>query len=678
MSVEQLADENTAPGGSDAKPPAALSRRNVPAWIWLVFLAGAVGLMLLFGSLYRANQEANAERDRAIAWQSHTYDVMLTAERMLSAVFDAQRTLRGYMLSRDATFVAPFDAAAGKVEPLLARLRTLTRDNPEQVRRLALLDKMVGDQVDRMREAVLNGRAGRWAELSERLREGAGENTVGASRELVGQIVAEEQGLLRGRRAEVSRADLRAGAATRALSIAGSMLMLIMLLAGYIALRSGARARQALADAQILERARDALEAAVAVRTREIAASHAALKEEIVRSRAAEEQVRQLQKLESVGQLTGGIAHDFNNMLAIIIGSLDLVTRRLKSTDERVTKYLDNAMDGAKRAAALTARLLAFSRQQALAPQPLDANKFVGHISELLRRTLGEAIAIETVLAGGLWRTYADSGELENAIVNLAVNARDAMEGKGRLTIETANSHLDDAYAAEHAGVAPGQYVAVCVTDTGGGMPAEVVARAFDPFFTTKTVGKGTGLGLSQVYGFVKQSGGHVKIYSEAGKGTTVKLYLPRWFGPDAEIRNDDGFSGEMPRAISGEVVLVAEDEERVRLITVDALRDLGYTVIHASDGAAALLALEDQPRIDLLFTDIVMPGMTGRELADEAVSRRPGLKVLYTTGYTRNAVVHNGTLDANVAFLPKPFGVHSLAVKVRQVLDGGGINRLI
>jgi CheY-like chemotaxis protein len=306
----------------------------------------------------------------------------------------------------------------------------------------------------------------------------------------------------------------------------------------------------------------------------------------------------------------------------------------------------------------------------------MDVNKLVAGMSELLRRTIGENLRVETVLAGGLWRAYADAGQLENAILNLCVNARDAMPAGGRLTIETSNAHLDDAYASDNSDVQAGQYTMVSVSDTGEGMPASVVERAFDPFYTTKGVGKGTGLGLSQVHGYVRQSGGHVKIYSETGVGTTVKIYLPRSFAVEDAVEVVKPVQAETPRAQGDEVILVVEDDERVRQLSVETLRELGYTVVQASDGAQALVILTVQPRIDLLFTDIVMPDMNGRRLADEARVMRPDLRVLYTTGYTRDAIVHNGVLDPNVTFVPKPFTIDQLAVKVRKMLDMGGKNR--
>ncbi len=390
---------------------------------------------------------------------------------------------------------------------------------------------------------------------------------------------------------------------------------------------------------------------------------------EVAERLKAEEALRQSQKMEAVGQLTGGIAHDFNNMLAVVIGSLDLLNRRFGVEDARAKRYVDAARDGAKRAAQLTQRLLAFSRQQPLKPEAIDVNKLVAGMSELLRHSLGGAVQLETVLAGGLWRANVDPNQLESAILNLAVNGRDAMGDGGLLTIETGNGHLDERYTAEHIGLAAGQYVMIAVSDTGSGMSPEVVAKAFDPFFTTKDVGRGTGLGLSQVYGFVKQSGGHVKIYSEPGEGTVVKIYLPRLVGISPE-----SLVAETPADVPGgdiqEVVLVVEDEPAVRQFSVDALSELGYRVLEADGAAAALKLLDAHPEIALLFTDVVMPEVNGRKLADEAMKRRPDLKVLFTTGYTRNAVVHHGVLDAGVHLIGKPFTIEELAARVREVLD--------
>lgn len=390
--------------------------------------------------------------------------------------------------------------------------------------------------------------------------------------------------------------------------------------------------------------------------------------DEVAERTRAEDQLRQAQKMEAIGQLTGGIAHDFNNMLAVVIGGLNLTQRRLGRGDMNVTQYLDAAMDGATRASGLTQRLLAFSRQQPLEPRVIDPNKLVASMTELLMRALGEHIQIETVLGSGLWRCFADPLQLESAILNLAVNARDAMPAGGKLTIDTGNAMVDASVARTYA-IPEGQYLMIAVSDTGTGMTSAVMEQAFDPFFTTKSVGKGSGLGLSQVFGFIRQSGGHVKIYSEIGIGTTVKLYLPRYTG--SELATTASSNG--PAAAPGhesEAVLVVEDEERVRAYSVEALKELGYNVLSAPSGSQALKIISENPAIDLLFTDIVMPEMNGRELSDRALKLRPSLKVLFTTGYTRNAVVHNGVLDPGTAFLQKPFTVDQLALKIRSVLD--------
>ena len=383
----------------------------------------------------------------------------------------------------------------------------------------------------------------------------------------------------------------------------------------------------------------------------------------------AQEALRQSQKMEAVGQLTGGIAHDFNNMLAVVVGSLELLGRRLSGTDMRAQRFLSAAADAARRGSILTQRLLAFSRQQPLQPEPVDANKLVAGMSDLLRHSIGVDVRLETVLAGGLWGTHADPNQLENVILNLAVNARDAMPSGGRLTIETQNTHLDERYAVAHPGVFAGQYVLIAVTDSGSGMPAEVIEKAFDPFFTTKPVGKGTGLGLSQVYGFVKQSGGHVKIYSEPGQGTAIKIYLPRLVAavPENTLEKAPQL---LPLGDSKEVVLIVEDEPDVRRFSVEALTELGYQVLEADGAKAALELLDTHPEIVLLFTDVVMPDVNGAKLADEARRRRPDLRVLFTTGYTRNAVVHNGVLDSGVEMIGKPFTLEALAAKLRLVLE--------
>ena len=384
--------------------------------------------------------------------------------------------------------------------------------------------------------------------------------------------------------------------------------------------------------------------------------------------RHTQDQLAQSQKMESLGQLTGGMAHDFNNALAIIISALQLAERAIARGDiDRVRKLISDAVGSAQDAGELVRRLLAFSRQQPLSPKPLDLNVLVRDMSEILRRTLGEQVQVQTVLSGGLWNIKSDQNQLENALINLATNARDAMPNGGKLTIETSNAHLDDHYAAEHINVPAGQYVLLAVSDTGVGMTKEQISKAFEPFFTTKSVGLGTGLGLAQVYGFLSQSGGHARIYSEVGHGTTVKLYFPRHLGA---LPSEPTRSPEMvPLGTYNETILVVEDQSGVRQLTSQGLRELGYTVLEAGGADAALAILRSRDDVGLLFTDVVMPNMDGRRLADEALKLHPGIKVLFTTGFTRNAIIHGGTIDPNTNFIAKPFKLEELARKVREAL---------
>jgi CheY-like chemotaxis protein len=369
--------------------------------------------------------------------------------------------------------------------------------------------------------------------------------------------------------------------------------------------------------------------------------------------------------METVGKLTGGVAHDFNNLLQIISGNLQLLEMHCEGAE--VLRWIGNARSAVERGAKLASYLLAFGRRQPLEPRVVKISRVVMGMEDMLRRSLGEEIEVELVISGGLWNTAIDVAQVENAVLNLAINARDAMNGAGRLTIEANNAVLDDLYCRNHADVAPGQYVMIGVTDTGSGMAPEVLRQAFEPFFSTKEEGKGTGLGLSMVYGFVKQSGGHVKIYSEPGQGTTVKIYLPRSLAAeDAKAP-----ASEPQPAVGGtETILVAEDDEAVRTTVVEMLTDLGYRVLKAADAASALAVVESGVPIDVLFTDVVMPGtLRSPELARMARERLPNLAVLFTSGYTENAIVHGGRLDPGVELLGKPYTRESLARRIRQVL---------
>ena len=386
--------------------------------------------------------------------------------------------------------------------------------------------------------------------------------------------------------------------------------------------------------------------------------------------RAIEEQLRQSQKMEAVGQLTGGLAHDFNNLLTGISGSLEMMQLRMaQGRTAEVDRYLTAAQGAVKRAASLTHRLLAFSRRQTLDPKPTNVNRLLSELEELVRRTVGPSIQVEVVGASGLWPTLIDQNQLENAVLNLCVNARDAMPNGGKLTIETANKWLDDRAARKHD-LPVGQYVSVCVTDTGVGMRSDVISKAFDPFFTTKPIGEGTGLGLSMVYGFARQSGGQVRIYSEVGQGTTMCLYLPRHVGDDTLV-DEVEIRSSIDAAGGGEVVLVIDDDPTIRMLVGEVLTESGYAVIEAPDGPAGLKVLDSNARIDLLITDVGLPGgMNGRQVADAARVKRPDLKILFITGYAENAVIGQTRLANGMFVMTKPFQMDMLAHRIREIIE--------
>ncbi len=390
------------------------------------------------------------------------------------------------------------------------------------------------------------------------------------------------------------------------------------------------------------------------------------VREEIAKLRLAESQLMQSQRLEAVGKLTGGVAHDFNNLLQVISANLEMLQPLVENADAAFRRRHEAAVRGVRRGALLTRQLLAFARKQPLEPRVLSPGRLVRDMAELLRRTLGETIEVEAIVNGGLWNTFADPGQLESALVNLAVNARDAMPNGGRLTLEVSNAYLDDHYAAAHEEVVAGQYVCIALSDTGTGMTPATMALAFEPFFTTKPEGHGTGLGLAQVYGFAKQSGGHVKIYSEPGEGTTVRLYLLR----DRRAAEEPVARPETASTGGAETILVVEDDPRVQEAVVETLGGLGYTVLRASEAGSALSVLQSGVQVDLVFTDVVMPGpITSVELARRARELTPGIAILFTSGYTENSIVHHGRLDADVQLLSKPYSRDDLARKIRSVL---------
>jgi PAS domain S-box-containing protein len=697
---------------------------------------------------------------------AHTIEVITATQALERAIQDAERGQRGFLITGNAAYLDPYSKGVRAIPELLARLKQLTADNPEQQRRWPLLEHQINVKLDELKRTI-DARQYQGFDAARQIVEtDVGAGAMRRIDQLADAAVAAEYSLLRNRQALGDEAERT----TAKISLIGVVVaLLVIILGGFVVATSFqriSRSQHQLRDSE--ERFRlmvsgikdyaifmldpegrvaswnQGAEHIKGYRSEEIVGRHfscfyrdddrrsckpdrmlqaaiaegsvseegwrvrkdgsefwasvlitairddqgnlrgfatlirditermeaeAALARETAERETAEAMLRQSQKMEVLGQLTGGMAHDFNNMLGVIIGNLEILQQRLASDDEKIQNPIQAALQGAERSAALTHSLLAFARQQPLEPRTVDVNRLVSAMSGVLNRTLGESIAIETVLAAGLWTVTADINQLESAMLNLAVNARDAMPNGGKLTIETANSYLDEAYASAHVEVTPGQYVMLAVTDTGIGMSEETIDEAFEPFFTTKEAGEGTGLGLSQVYGFVKQSNGHIKIYSELGEGTTVKLYLPRSAGDSVGVGEGIGSPATAAQSRS-ETILVVEDNELLLASVATMLREQGYRVLTVSNASTALevLASED---IDLLFTDVRLPGrLDGRQLADEGRRLCPDLKVLFTTGYTRNAIIHQGRLDPGVEMIGKPFTYAALIVKVQRVLS--------
>ncbi|ULO24063.1 CHASE3 domain-containing protein [Methylocystis sp. SB2] len=613
--------------------------------------SGLFGIALGFAVLALASYvalRAELQRREAGAWLRHTIQVQSDLYQLYGLLQAAESGQRGFIITQDERYLDASSEAMRKLPVIVDRLSERVRDNPKQLEIVAEMQPLLGERVEIINEAIADTRAHRLDEAVQIVKSGRGKALMDRLHALIDTMTENEQNLFDAREREVNAAGGEFDAAVWA--IGG----IIFALAAFSFLN-------AQKQMNALQTSRDSLKTA-----------YDQLIGETTRREALESQLRQSQKLEALGHLTGGIAHDFNNMLGVIVASLHLLRRKLANSSDDYIQLIDSAMDGADRAAAMVRRLLAFSRRQPLSPRPLDPNKFVSSVSDMVRRALGEKIELETVLAGGLWATKIDQHELESAIVNLAVNARDAMPDGGKLTIETANCYLDDAYASENMEVNPGQYVMIAVTDTGQGMPPEVLSQAFDPFFTTKPAGKVPGLGLSQVHGFVKQSGGQVKIYSEPGRGTCIKLYLPRFNQVESptELPLPRPRPLELPLGRPEELVLIVEDDDTARRVTAQGVRELGYSVLEAENGRAAIDIIRRRADIALMVTDVVMPDMDGARLAREAVFRRHSLRVLFITGYTRNAIVHNGVLDKDVKLLTKPFTLEQLAMKMRDILD--------
>jgi signal transduction histidine kinase/ActR/RegA family two-component response regulator len=611
-----------------------------------------VSLIVAFAVLASAGvvtMRTEQTRRQSGAMLRHTLEVASALHRLNGEIRRAESNERGYLITRDPSY---FDAKGDLSETLktyIGALERLVADDPEETRRLARLRSVLGERLALLERKLALMKAGRFEEAVDILRGGRGKVLGDEIESLIADMIAQEEDLYRTREDKVAQA-------TDSLQTAiGVMVALLGLVAMFAVLQMQKQMSALRRSGESLRRAYDELI------------------EESTRRGALEAQLRQSQKLEALGQLAGGIAHDFNNMLAVIVASLNIMRRKLGSDDKGIDPLITSAMDGAERAAALVRRLLSFSRVQPLNPSPLDANQLVAGMSSILHRTLGAHIDLSTEPGENLWPIKVDANELESALVNLAVNARDAMPEGGKLTIETANVTLDEAYVQANPEAKPGPHVLVAVCDTGEGMPPEVAAKAFDPFFTTKPIGKGTGLGLSQAHGFVRQSGGHIKIYSEIGRGTCVKLYLPRHGGenaepapqPASEPRDDD-----FPHGKPEEIILLVDDDEQARRVTAQGVRELGYTVIEAAGGQEAIDIVRARADISLLITDVVMPEMDGARLAREAVFRRHALHVLFITGYSPHAIMRNGILDPHANLVTKPFTLAQLATKIRETLD--------
>ncbi len=605
--------------------------RHLPRAFW-----GGVALIVVSSALVAGLQlyQVQVRAAQLLASRGavdHTFDVIGEIVALNSALQDAERGQRGYLLTARREYLTPYEKGIAEVPIRLERLKTLTGDNPEQQRRWPLVEQQIKIKFDEMSRAIEALRTDGLTAAARVVETDVGLNSMTAIAGNINAALAAENALLTERVASFSEEQRRISRIALLTSIIGLLGVFGGLAFATLAARHILQTHDALADAKA--------------------------------------QLAQAQKLEALGQLTGGIAHDFNNLLQGITGGIALLRKRFPKESADAEDWINMISRNATRAASLTQRLLAFSRRQPLNPKPLDFNKVINDATVILRQSVGENISVETVLGGGLWRAEADGPELETAILNLAINARDAMPGGGKLTLETSNAFLDERYCAQE-GIAFGQYVMAAVTDTGLGMNPETAQKAFEPFFTTKEIGKGTGLGLSQVYGFVKQSRGHIKIYSEVGQGTTVKMYFPRVIdaGDDAVIQD---IPAPKPGA-SSHSILVVEDDADVRSFTATILAENGYRVTAVPDAASALQVLEREPDTELLLTDVGLPGdKNGRILADEARGRWPALRVVFMTGYARNAIIHGGRLDPGVHLIVKPFSENALLEKLRRVLDG-------
>ena len=627
-------------------------------------VAGLFAALVLVAMIFLV-KFANDARERALAAERHTYEISLVVRNVSANISRAEAALARFVLDEEVRgsgniYASDWQLAGYQID----QLRGMVRGSPEQLRRVDELKRLYqkrGDELSLAARAALarQGDAG-ISYFYQAAKSGTGTRL---DNELEDIIRAERESLRN--RIEVSQiVSEQASRRSDYLNVIGIIVGLGAIFLGVVAVQAlrqfAAARRQVESEAERAEQ----LEYAVRERTQELWEANQALKAEAHEREAAEAQLRQVQKMEAVGQLTGGIAHDFNNILTVITGTIEILADAVKGEPQlaAITRMIDEA---ASRGADLTQHLLAFARKQPLEPKITDVNTLIIDTAKLLQRTLGEHVEIESVFDDETCPAIVDPNQLATAILNLALNARDAMPDGGKLIIETGFVILDDNYARMHSDVRPGRYAMIAVSDTGTGIPAAILDKVFNPFFTSKGPGKGTGLGLSMVYGFVKQSAGHIMIYSEEGHGTTIKMYLPPATGalPAAEP--------VLAPAVEGgrETILVVEDDTLVRNYVLTQLHSLGYVTLDAANATEAIALAHTGHPFDLLFTDVIMPGMNGRQLADEILKVKPGLRVLFTSGYTENAIIHHGRLDEGVLLLAKPYRKSDMAIMIRKAL---------
>ncbi len=584
----------------------------------------------------------------ASQWLRHTVSVQSNLNQLADTLRRIESGERGYLLSQKEEYLEPYDSIAPDVATQIEYLRDLVSDDPRQQRTLDQLVPLLSERLQLLKSRTRAVQEGRIAEAVASFNAGVG-------KELMDRVFDALKGMLREENWLYQQREQVYLAASESLSIIFGVLFLSLAASGLFILNSSERQLFAL------EAGNEKLVAS----NEKLQLAYDEVIEQARQRVQIEAQLRQAQKLDALGHLSGGIAHDFNNLLSVILASLNIMRRRLSSGDPNIGALIESAEEGVNKATRLVRRLLAFSREQPLDPKVLNPDALITGMSEILRRTIGSNIELELQLAEGLWETCADAHELENALLNLVVNARDAMPGGGRLLIATENASIDDRYAAQNPGLDPGEYVKISVSDTGEGMTPEVAARAFDPFFTTKPVAKGTGLGLSQVHGFVRQSNGAIKIYSELGSGTTVTMLFPRFLGSVATPNIPE--RAAVPLGKPDEVLLIVDDDPTARRLSVAAAQELGYSVLEADGGNAAIEMIKEHPEVRLLVTDVVMPGIDGAQLTREAVFRRHDLRVLFMTGFPRAFLLRHNIQTENV--LTKPFTLRQFAEAVRAAL---------